>query len=226
MALDEEDLKTVTNLVNSSINGAVSNLKKLSVLDRQKDSDALKETFGKLLDEKLQALNAPPDPDGKPGKGGKNADGDRELATLKRQVEDLRKSSEESAKIASGERAKNRNAKMKEDVREALREHGITDARFKAAYALLQQDGLLRYAADDSDDIVFADVTGELDYRTGLATWAKSDDAKLFLPPSGTQGAGTRPKGNNLQMKTGPLTPADRSERMNAALSEWASNPR
>jgi hypothetical protein len=226
MALAEEDLAAIQTLVNTTVNGAVSNLKKLAVLDRQKDAESMKESFGKLLDEKLQALAPPPEPGdgGKGGKGGKS--GDVELATLKRQVEDLRKSSEESARVAASERAKNRSAKMRDDVREALREHGITDARFKAAYAMLQQDGVLRYQSDDSDDIVFADVTGEMDYRTGLATWAKSEDAKLFLPPSGTQGAGTRPKTGQPQMKGGPLTPAERAQKMNAALGEWADNSR
>ena len=43
---------------------------------------------------------------------------------------------------------------------------------------------------------------------------------------TGVNGAGTRPKSGNPQVKSGPVTAADRNERMKSALAEWADNPR
>jgi hypothetical protein len=56
MALAEEDLASIKDLVNTTINGVVANLKKSDTLQRQKDAEAAKDSFGKLLDEKLSAL--------------------------------------------------------------------------------------------------------------------------------------------------------------------------
>ena len=50
MPLDESDLTTIKELVNTSINGVVSNLKKQGDLARQKDGEALKGDFQKMLD--------------------------------------------------------------------------------------------------------------------------------------------------------------------------------
>lgn len=228
MALSAEDKSEITDLINNSINGTVSNLKKLAALDRKKDADELKTSFGALLEEKLAAL-APPDPgDNKPGRKGKEGE-DRELATLRRQLDELSKTTAESQRVAAAEREKNRNNALRASVAEVLEPLGITGMRFKAAYALLQQTGRIRYADDASDDINFVEETGEVDYRAGLGSWSKSEEAKMFIPPTGgtgVNGAGTRPKSGNPQVKSGPVTAADRNERMKAALAEWADNPR
>lgn len=126
--------------------------------------------------------------------------------------------------MAQDERNKNRSVALRNAISEALEPLGITGIRFKAAYAMLQQQGQIRYAADDSDDISFVDAAGEVDYRTGLEAWVKSPDAAIFLPPSGTQGAGSRPRSGGPQIKSGPLTPADRKQKMDEVLSAWAEN--
>ena len=230
MALDESDLTTIKELVNTSINGVVSNLKKQGDLARQKDGEALKGDFQKMLDGLAEKLSAgggeePPGGDGKGGKGGKGGESARELATLRQQVQETARRLDESQKQAQAERDKNRSAALRNAISETLEPLGITGIRFKSAYALLQQEGRIRYAADDSDDISYVDAAGEVDYRTGLAGWVKSDDAKIFLPPSGSQGAGTRPRSGQPQMKSGPLTDAERSQKMNEAMAAWAENP-
>ena len=232
MALSEEDLTQITGVVQDKINGVIGNLKKTFDLGRQKDSEALKGDVQKMFDaltEKLAAgggAGEGGDADtGKGGKGGKGGESARELATLRQQVQETARRLDESQKQAQAERDKNRSAALRNAISETLEPLGITGIRFKSAYALLQQEGRIRYAADDSDDISYVDAAGEVDYRTGLAGWVKSDDAKIFLPPSGSQGAGTRPRSGQPQMKSGPLTDAERSQKMNEAMAAWAENP-
>ena len=226
MALDENDLKTITEMLNTTVNGSISNVKKLIEMQRKKDADELKLSFGTLLDEKLAGFTPPKDDDGKPGKKPKDGD-DRELATLRREFEELKKTAATANQVAQAEREKNRNNAMKASVAEVLEPGGITGMRFKAAYALLRDR--LRYADDASDDINFVEESGEVDYRAGLGSWLKTEEAKMFIPPTGgtgVNGAGTRPKSGNPQVKGGPVTRADQNARILGALGEWAENPR
>jgi len=223
---NDDQVNSIRQIVSTIVNSAIATRDKMADKKREQDRETLKTDFAKLLEEKLGAPgpNGEP-PDGKPRKGGK--DDDREVTTLKRLVEDLKKGIEESNQAAARERSKNRETDMRNAVAEALEPMGITGIRFKAAYALLQQSGRIKYAADDSDDINFVDETGaELDYRAGLPNWGKTDEAKIFLPPTGTQGSGSKPRSGNPQVKSGPLTPQERTQRINAALGEWAENPR
>jgi len=224
---NDEQVNSIRQIVSTIVNSAIATRDKMADKKREQDRAAMTADFAKLLEEKLKPPpgDEPTEPGGKPGKGGKADDATvRELTTIRRQMEQLTKTSEENAQRAAAERAKNREAAMRGAVSEALDPLGINGIRFKAAYALLQQSGRIKYAADDSDDLIFLEEgTGaEIDYRPGLATWAKSDEAKIFLPPSGTQGAGTRPPARNPQIKNGPVTPQERTARINAALSDWA----
>lgn len=222
----EEQTNSLRQLVSQIVNSSIRARDVQADKKRAEDRDAIKSDFAKMLDEKLTALAPKPDDGDKTdGKGGKPRDRkeDVELATLKRQFSEMQQRAEESDRRASAERAKNRDITLRKAAEEVLEGAGITGTRFKAAYALLQQEGRIRYAADDTDDIIFTEAMGaEVDHRTGLSGWAKSEEAKLFIPPSGTNGSGSRPRTGQPQVKNGPLTPAERKEKLNNALADWA----
>lgn len=224
-AFSEEQVQGIKQIVSQIVNSAIATRDKMSDKKREQDREALKADFAKLLEEKLAK---PADPKDDPdGKGGKPRDRkeDVEIQTMKRRMEQLEKTTQEAMQQAAAERAKNRNAAKRDAVAEILEPLGITGARFKYAYAALQDR--LNYAAEDSDDLVFSEDTGgEVDYRAGLTAWAKSDEAKILLPPTGTQGAGTRPRSGNPQVKSGPVTAQERNQKMLSVLGEWGENPR
>ncbi len=186
MPLSEEDLGQVREIVNGTVNGVVAALKKSSDAQRTKDQEAL----GKLLEEKLSALK-PQDPPGD-GDGGKKNKGESvELATLRKQQADTTKQLEDIRKERDAERAKSRAAQKRSNVGEALSKHGIEGMRFRGAYAMIQER--IRNREDNSDELVFVDDSGaEVDLDVGLASWAKTDEAKMFLPPIGASGSGAR----------------------------------
>jgi hypothetical protein len=160
--------------------------------------------FGKLLDDKLRDFRPAAEPDDKDGKGGgKNS---TELATLRKQVSDQAKAQNDLLERLNRERATNRNIALRTAVQEQLAGMGITDpVRFKAAYAMLQAEGRLRFEDDNSDNIVFVDDAGNaLEHSVGLQAWAKTPEAALFIPPKGTQGAGSRPGAGNGAPPPGP----------------------
>jgi hypothetical protein len=227
MGLSEEDLEQVKNLVNTSLNGVAANLKKQFTTDRTKDNETLAASLAKVIDDKLTAVRAefsPTEPSegGKGGKGGKEGNS-QELASLKRLVQDLQKETTESKQAMALERSKNREVSMRQAVAEALEPHGITGSRFRAAYALLKSDGRIQFAADDSDDLVFVDGSDQLPVDQGLGSWVKGEDAKIYLPPSGVGGSGSRPTAT--KPKIGPAsTPQERQAAMSTALNSWAEN--
>jgi len=216
----EEQTNSLRQLVSSIVNSSIRARDVQADKKRAEDREAIKSDFAKMLDEKLAAFTPATD-DGKGSKRDRKED--VEFATLKRQFAEMQARAEESDRRAAAERAKNRDITLRKAAEEVLESAGITGTRFKAAYALLQQEGRIRYAADDTDDIVFTESTGtEVDHRTGLSGWAKSEEAKLFIPPSGTQGSGSRPKTGQPQVKNGPVTPQERNDRIKAALADWA----
>lgn len=229
---NDDQINGIKQIVSTIVNSAIATRDKMADKKREQDREALKTDFAKLLEEKLGAIgnkgnnnpDDPPNPDGS-GKGGKNRGQDdatlRELATMRRQMEQLSKTSEENALRASNERAKNRENALRTAVSEVFDGVGISGLRFKGAYGVVR--GQLKYVDDESDEIIFTDETGtELDYRAGLSSWLKSDEAKIYLPPTNTQGSGSRPRNGNPPIKGGPVTPGERSQRINAALSDWA----
>jgi hypothetical protein len=228
MALDEKDDELITQKINGIVNGAVATLKKAFETKAKTDAETLTKSILAGLDEKLAAFKPPPsgdDDDGKGGKGGKGGgrrpSDDPEFAALKRTTgemqEQLRVEREKSERM----RARNIDSAVREQVYSELGAIGLDAARSKAAFAAFKIDNVLTTEVDDDGEsvsILFkADDGTALPLRDGVRSWAKSDSAKLYLPPTGAGGAGSkRPIG-------GKEPPAKRELTMED-IGNWAAS--
>ena len=206
-----EQIEALGGIIEKQIGPAVNNMftARLGTVEK-KLSQQFKDTtesFSKTLDEKLAALkpaSADPEPEG--GKGGKRGKEDPELATLRAQLQTLAQQSQQATEKAALLRERDRERNARDQVRSHLSKVGIDGDRFEGAYALLKAQGKIKLSEDiDSDDVFFAGTTGEVALEVGLGEFLKSDIAKIYMPPSNTRGAGTRP---GAKAPTGqPLTP-------------------
>lgn len=187
----EAQLTGIKSIVAGVVNQTIAARDKQSDKKRQDDAKSLQDSFAKLLDEKFLALKPAEEKTeegGKPGKPGKDS---VELATLRRQGEEMSRQLKEMSEKANAANARMRSANLRQTTSEQLATLGIEGSRFKGAFAVLQQEGRIRHRDDETDEMVFVDDSGsEVDLSVGLAGWAKSDDAKIYLPPSGTRGQG------------------------------------
>lgn len=96
------------------------------------------------------------------------------------------------------EKARTRDTTLRQKLTEGLASAGVPADRVKHAVGfLVDVDKRVRYA-DDGDELVFRDNDNTVvDFNSGLKAWAKSDDAKIYLPPRGTAGSGDRPGGKS-----------------------------
>jgi hypothetical protein len=153
-------------------------------------ADALKAQLPELL--KQFAPSATQDEPGSTVRGKK----DVEIETLKKKLEETSARAEATDKRLTEERAQSRKIVLRQKVMDGLAEHGIDGVRAKAAIASFNDDGRVQFAADDADDVTFrSDDGNDVDLNFGLKSWVKTEQAKLFLPPAGVRGAGTRPGG-------------------------------
>lgn len=157
--------------------------------------DKLGETLDESLSSKLQELGVKPSSgDGK--KSGaqlsqEEIENHPAFRSLKKKLEtqDQRFAKMEAEKKA--ERDKARDATLRTSLLESLGKQGLDPKRAGNAADGLLHRKVVRYLDEDSDDIVFVgDDGGELDLATGVETWAKSEDGKIFIPPSGASGSG------------------------------------
>lgn len=179
--------------IHKLINGALASHNKQADKKRTEDRDA----FAKLLDEKLSGFKPTEKPTEEPPVGKKEA-ANAELATLRKQMEALATKAEASERRSAQLREQNRQASLRDGTAKFLANAGIVGDRFDAAYAYLAHNGKIKVAEDpDSDAQFFVDTTEDLALETGLAGWLKSEQAKIFLPPTGVRGSGSRPGGGN-----------------------------
>ncbi len=185
---DEVD-KRVAAVVNSALTG------RLKTFEKQL-GEKIEGTLGSILDKKLEGYKAPvADPDGAGGKNDKNKD-NVALATIQRQLEVQKADIERISAERDTERKKNRDTALRTKSTEGLTKIGITDPFMaKVALAHLREEGRIGLESDDSDNLVWNDETGSVSFETGLRSWAKTEEAKRFLPASGAKGSGSRPGG-------------------------------
>lgn len=101
---------------------------------------------------------------------------------------------EERARLADErEKAANEKAKdvaLRQRVNDALVKSGLDANRTRHAMALIV-DAEHRVSYDEDGEIVFKDLDGQyVDFETGIKSWSKSDDAKVFMPARGATGSG------------------------------------
>lgn len=111
-----------------------------------------------------------------------------ELAAMKQQ--NHRIDSERKA-----ERAKARDATLRNSLSSALTSAGIpAPLAKKAVFELVDGTKRVSWQSEESDALVFKADDGEAyDLDTGLRSWLGTEDAKFYKPATGTTGSGARP---------------------------------
>lgn len=118
-----------------------------------------------------------------------------EMKAMQKQLAEVQQQLAKANQEKEAERAAARDQSLRSTLQQQLTASGITGAGLRAAMHLLV-DGEKRIRfEDDSDRILFKGDDGDLPLADGLKSWLKTDDAKIFLPPRGTQGSGDRGAG-------------------------------
>lgn len=183
---DELDAR-ITRVLDAKLNAAMTSRDK-----------RLMGGFEKLLTDKLSALNAAredkPAADPKPAEGAA-AKADPEVLKLREQLDKLTRQADEDRKARASVEEKSRRETARAAIREALSAKGITGARARAVIADLEASGAVRFTEDGVPELVVkrarmkggrAEELAFDDIAAGIEDWAKSDDAKEFLPASTT----------------------------------------
>lgn len=197
--------------LSSIIGGQVANMLKAkfkTFLDKD-----LKEAIGPMLGESLKATLpdlikgiVPPapdpdaDPDGKGGKGGKTAalkELETKLSTLSSANKELTDRLNAAETAREQERQSSIAVKLRSTVMSALANVGITDSGQAeiAAGHLIAVAKAVRWD-DDTNQPLFNDGAQEIDLNQGLRNWARTPQAKYFLPATGANGSGSRGGGS------------------------------
>ena len=104
-----------------------------------------------------------------------------------------------------------RDAALRQRVGEVLAGAGIEGVRARHAIGLLVDAEKRVRWSDDGESLVFRTADrDDAELEPGLRGWLKTDDAKLYLPPKGSQGSGDRPAGTGPAATAGG--PPDRRE--------------
>jgi hypothetical protein len=115
---------------------------------------------------------------------------------MRKQLEELTKKQEQAIRERDAEKARSRDMGLRQKVTEALSSAGVDAARAKLAIGyLIDAAKVVGYSEDEPEAVVFRTSEGDQDLGSGLRTWLKSDEGKVFLPPRGTQGSGDRSVG-------------------------------
>lgn len=198
-AFNEEQTEELKALVGGLINSAITGRDKMADKKRAEDRAAIEASVAKLLDDKLTALKPPEGGEGSEGgKGGKGGKGERniEFDTLKKQLQDqadaLRAQTEKTKRAEERRREIERNNR----VDGMLAKAGVTDPFMRElAAAHFDRKGRVVWDGEDDDaKIVWNGDDGvQVGFDEGFASWAKSEEAKRFLPAQGKGGSGSRP---------------------------------
>ena len=166
--------------------------------------DALSSFAGALKGE-LAGLLPKPEPAPAPapeGKGKKDvaapAPADSpELKKLQDQVTELTQREKKAAQERDTERAKAKDTLLRQKLSDALVAGGVEAPRARHAVGLLvDAEKRVRWSEED-DKIVFQRAEhDEVELAVGVKDWLKTEDGKLYLPPTGAQGSGDRPGKN------------------------------
>jgi hypothetical protein len=146
--------------------------------------------LGAKLDEitKREPSGGTPPPGG--GDGSKSIEDSPIVRGLQKQLADTKALAEATKAERDAEKQKTREQSLRTKVQDALTTGGI-DPKFvrHAVGYLVDAEKRVRFE-EESDELVFRDGTTDVDFGTGLKTWLKSDEAKIYMTPRGTKGSG------------------------------------
>lgn len=115
---------------------------------------------------------------------------------LEKEIRELRQRAESEATARAAAEGKAKDRELRQTLRDQLATIGVDGDRARHAVGFLV-DAERRVAwNEDGDALVYKDPDGsEVDLKSGLRAWAKSDESKIYLPPRGTTGSGERQGG-------------------------------
>ena len=165
----------------------------------KKNAETIKSVVGeiapqldKLLEEKLAAF--------RPAEGVKAGGGNAHDAAkvdienhpafkgMKKQLDEAVGQTRKLQEERDAERARARDMDLRKQVTETFAKNGVPADRLHFAVGAAIDTEKKAKWNEDGDAVVF----GDLDLDTGSKDWLKSDNAKIFLLPRGTQGSGER----------------------------------
>ncbi|GAC1576967.1 MAG: hypothetical protein NVS3B7_10090 [Candidatus Elarobacter sp.] len=130
--------------------------------------------------------------------------------SLQKQLSELRNKAERVEQERDAERAKTREASMRQRVQSALAEHGVDPKYAKHALGHLVDATKLVRLGEDGESLIFRDAEGaDIDFATGLKSWVASDEAKIYLPPRGAAGSGANPQHTSAGRGNAPPDPRE-----------------
>jgi len=223
-AFSPEQIEALNGLMGATVNNIFT--ARLGTLEKkilEKTTASLGEALKTQLPELLKELRpAPPvddpDPKGK-NKGGRQDD--VELQTLRKQLEENRKNIEIANARAAAAEARRREMDRQKTLLEQLTKGGIKDAfQQELALAFLDRRKRVEWSGDDDDaTLLWNDENGgQVSFTEGLTSWLKTDEAKHFLPPTGTKGAGSRPTQGGSPNTNQQLSPEQIARNLGEAL--------
>jgi hypothetical protein len=205
--LNEEKVASIAaQVVNQAFTNRSKKLREEITADFTRGFEGVNKTLAELT----AALPQP--------KGVKKKEGEAELdhadspvlKGLQRQLEELRNEATQLKAERDAERTQSKNMTLRQKLGDELARAGINDPqRVRYAMALLVSEEQRVRWSEDGESIVFRDATGEdIDLATGIKTWAKSEDGKHFLPPTGARGSGDRQGQGRTQQQQGTKEPS------------------
>jgi hypothetical protein len=191
--------QTVNNMLVARLNTTEKKL-------LEKMTSTFNETLSAKLPELLKEFKPVVDDDGKGGKGkGGKADDAVEMATLRKQVQDLLKSNETERNARIAAEARRREMDRQRILVGELAKNGISDPfKQELAIAYLDRNKRVTWSGDEDDaTLLWDDGVNPVSFNEGLASWFKGEEVKHFLPPAGTKGSGSGPAGRGAPPNQG-----------------------
>jgi hypothetical protein len=204
--LSDEQKDEINKLLGSTVNNMLT--ARLTSFEKKiaKDfGDIVGTTLSTKLPELLKDFK-PTGGEGEGGGGGGKGKKDLELESLRKQFSEIQTQLNEQRQIADAEREKNRTTQLNQTVVERLGKFGqIQGVAAQMALGALTAFGRVGWGQDDdADKIVFKGDDGIVcDLDVGLKQWVKTDEAKIFMSPSGVRGSGSRPGGGDPRLGNG-----------------------
>jgi hypothetical protein len=182
--------ESIAALVDQKVNGAMSNHLTRFRSSFGKDMET---SFGNLLkplSDQFAELKAAPPPGKKPGKGEEGGELSDSVKELLAKSEGRIKELEEKNRQESAARTEERAARFRDEERTALanvlRAAGVDELRLKPAVALLYTEDKRVARTEDGKIVMKVQKAGFVDdvsLDEGVASFLKTEEGKVFLPP-------------------------------------------
>jgi hypothetical protein len=183
-ALDEDRIAQIAaQVVNAAFSARGKKLKE----------DITVELGGRFdsLTKKLEEMTAAPQ--GKRKKDGETDTADPVQNGMARQLAEMKAQLDESAKKLADADARQKKSALKQRAVEELGKAGLTDP-VRASLALRAAiEAKLGHDEETGEPVYYENEHSVVDLATGIRAWMKTDEAKIFLPPTGARGSGDRP---------------------------------